>query len=58
MCLDKAGKLQTSKEDKANHGMGLQNVEKAVEKNNGRIHYDIKEREFCCEVILPTCNEN
>lgn len=58
LCLDKAGKLQTSKEDKANHGMGLQNVEKAVERNNGRIHYDIKEKEFCCEVILPICNEN
>lgn len=58
LCLDKAGKLQTSKEDKANHGMGLQNVEKAVERNNGRIHYDIKEKEFCCEVILPVCQEN
>lgn len=58
LCLDKAGKLQTSKEDKENHGMGLKNVEKAVEKNNGRIHYDIKEKEFCCEVILPLCKEN
>lgn len=50
---DADGKLQTSKEDKELHGMGLQNVERSVLKNSGRLQYHIKEKEFCCEVVLP-----
>lgn len=53
ICLDADKKLRTSKKDKANHGMGLQNVEKAVEKNHGRIDYNIREKEFCCTIVLP-----
>lgn len=55
LCLDADGKLQTSKEDKVVHGMGMQNAQRAVERNNGRIQYYIREKEFCCEVILPIC---
>lgn len=43
----------TLKEDKSNHGIGLRNVKKLVEKNNGLFQIDIKENEFQVTVILP-----
>lgn len=43
----------TSKEDKKNHGIGLKNVKRAVQKNKGLLKIEIKEREFFVNVILP-----
>lgn len=48
----KSNLLQTRKKDWKNHGFGLQNVKKAVEKNKGIFKIEITEREFLANVIL------
>ena len=44
---------KTVKEDKDNHGFGLQNINRIVNKNKGT--FDIKKENdrFCCEVVFP-----
>lgn len=44
--------LKTSKEDKRNHGMGIGNVKKTVERNHGTLHIDREEKKFVAEVVL------
>ena len=43
----------TSKEDHANHGFGLSNVYRTVEKENGTFTVTRKKGMFCARVILP-----
>lgn len=51
--VDNTGKIETSKLDKENHGYGISNVKKAVQKNHGEFQYDIEEHRFCVELVLP-----
>lgn len=45
--------IKTSKADKENHGYGLDNVKKTVEKNYGKFQYYVKGTWFYTETILP-----
>ncbi len=47
------GNFVTSKSDKKNHGIGLQNVRETLERNNGKLETVIRERTFKVKVILP-----
>lgn len=51
--VDEKGNLQTVKKDKENHGIGILNVKETINKNGGRIEYQIEEEQIICEVILP-----
>lgn len=48
--------LQTKKKDKINHGIGLQNVKKAVEELGGRLELRKNGENFLAEVNLPVEN--
>ncbi|SHJ35751.1 sensor histidine kinase [Lutispora thermophila] len=43
----------TSKEDKANHGLGLYNIRKVVEGLNGFMKIQVKETEFEVDIAIP-----
>ncbi|MCR3955588.1 MAG: ATP-binding protein [Gudongella sp.] len=49
----KDGKLQTTKVDSKNHGIGLLNVKEAVERNNGHMDIQYDEKKFKVTVLLP-----
>lgn len=49
---DDNGKILTSKTDKANHGIGINNIEKIVKKYNGSFNYGPKEDRFLSEVVI------
>lgn len=51
--VDEKGNLQTVKKDKENHGIGILNVKETVEKNGGKIEYQLEKEQIVCEVILP-----
>ncbi len=44
--------LRSTKKDKTNHGFGIRNVKKIVEKYNGFVTYDEENNEFICKVML------
>lgn len=46
------GKLHTLKEDKLLHGIGLESVKYAVEKNNGTMEYSFMEHIFRVNIVL------
>jgi Signal transduction histidine kinase regulating citrate/malate metabolism len=46
----------TNKKDKENHGIGLKNVKKLVEKNQGLFNVEILDAEFRVTLILPVKN--
>lgn len=46
------GKPHTLKEDKLLHGIGLESVKYAVEKNNGTMEYSFKEHIFRVNIVL------
>lgn len=48
------GKFITSKSDKENHGIGLSNVEKMVQKNGGIMHCEVKNHCFDVMIFLYT----
>ncbi|NYB75004.1 GHKL domain-containing protein [Sedimentibacter hydroxybenzoicus DSM 7310] len=50
---EKNGTLLTSKEDEKNHGIGLRNVEEAVNRNNGHMKINYDDKEFKVNIILP-----
>lgn len=52
LSFEKNGKLQTTKQDKKNHGIGLKNVENGIKENNGKFNFYVVDNEFCCEVVL------
>lgn len=43
---------QTTKKNKREHGIGLQNVESVVEKYRGTIKYERREESFCVTIML------
>lgn len=45
-------KLETTKDDKKNHGYGLANIRRSVEKNNGTLELYSEKGRFTAEVIL------
>lgn len=49
---DRYGKLQTSKKEKQQHGIGLSNVENLAKLHKGTFEYFVKEDQFCSEVCL------
>ncbi len=48
----KGGKIITTKKDKAHHGLGLENINRSVEKYKGIFDYQTEEREFIASVII------
>ena len=50
--VEKDGRFFTIKKDKQNHGIGIQNIRKIVEKNHGviKISYDT---DFCVHISFP-----
>ena len=53
VCVSKEGKLETTKSDKSNHGFGLENVQRTVQKNQGRFQYKMNGDWFEVDIILP-----
>lgn len=45
--------LVTSKSDKKNHGIGLENVKETLERNHGNLEIIVKENVFLARIILP-----
>ncbi|MBQ4057785.1 MAG: GHKL domain-containing protein [Lachnospiraceae bacterium] len=54
LVLDENGFPLTSKNDKTNHGLGLQNVKKVVEKYNGTYEIKLEKTTFITEIYLKT----
>ena len=50
-------KMNTVKEDAANHGYGHKIVKRMVDKYNGHVNYSIDGDEFVAEVMLEFCKE-
>lgn len=50
--LNNNPELKSTKEDKINHGFGIKNVKKIVEKYNGFVTYDEKDDKFICKTML------
>lgn len=51
--VNKNGLPQSNKLDKKNHGIGLSNVKKAVERNHGSFEWYREKEFFCVSIILP-----
>ena len=45
--------VPTNKKDSINHGFGLANIKKSVERNNGNFNILSQEGEFCLEIDIP-----
>lgn len=56
IAYDETGMIQTTKQDKTNHGIGLLNVREAVRKNKGVYECSVSEDGFCCIVTLRVKN--
>lgn len=50
---EKNGTFFTSKDDEKNHGIGLKNVQDAVNRNNGHMKINYDDKEFKVNIILP-----
>ena len=44
---------KTTKDDKKNHGFGIQNINRIVSKHSGTFTIKKDNNQFCCEVVLP-----
>lgn len=51
--IDHKKEIPTNKKDSINHGFGLANIKKSVQKNNGNINIISKEEEFYLEIDIP-----
>lgn len=51
--LKKNDKILTSKGDKENHGIGLQNVYDIIEKYNGNYHITTEDGEYGIQMVFP-----
>ena len=49
---EKNGKLLTIKEDKINHGIGLANIRKVIQKYNGSINLDFTDNVFVVSLLM------
>lgn len=52
--INKMGEIKTSKLDRENHGYGIANVKRVVDKNHGEFECYMQDNYFCVEIILPT----
>lgn len=50
--FDEKGNLQSTKLDRKNHSLGLQNVKTTVERNNGEFSISVVEDRFICSILL------
>lgn len=50
--LGKDGMPETTKKDKKNHGIGLQNVKQVVQKYEGKYSIDVKDGRYLVEIFL------
>lgn len=48
----KNNRIKTSKNDTKNHGLGLKNVERTVQKYDGKLHLSCDEKEFTADISL------
>lgn len=55
--INKNGLPQSHKSDKKNHGIGMANVKKAVERNHGRFEWHQEKERFGVIIILPIKRE-
>ena len=55
--FDEKGNPETDKEDKENHGFGIENARKVVEKSGGKFECFVKDGVFICRVILKKKKE-
>lgn len=55
--VNKYGLPQSHKSDKKNHGIGMANVKKAVERNHGRLEWHQEKERFGVVIILPIKRE-
>lgn len=51
--IDKNGLPRSHKKDKQNHGIGMLNMKRAIERNNGKFEWNQKDGYFCVNIILP-----
>ena len=51
--INKNGLPRSNKSDKKNHGIGMGNVKKAVERNNGKFEWYQEKEYFGVSIILP-----
>ncbi len=49
----KNNSIKTTKSDKDNHGLGIENVKKAAANYGGSVTLSCTDSEFCVEIILP-----
>lgn len=47
------GKIETSKNDKRNHGRGIRNIQTAVLKYGGKVRLDYDEGVFIVDIVIP-----
>ncbi len=45
--------LNTTKSDKKNHGFGIKNIKRVVDRYNGIIQYYEKDNYFICDILIP-----
>lgn len=50
------GKIETTKRDKKNHGIGIRNIQTTVSKYNGTARFDYDEGVFIVEIKIPNGN--
>jgi len=55
--LSPDGLIETSKEDKTSHGIGLKSVKQIVQSYNGTMDIDIKPGKFIVEIHIPISTE-
>ncbi|MGL4522399.1 MAG: sensor histidine kinase [Bacilli bacterium] len=48
-----AGKLKTTKQNDKNHGLGLANIYKIVDKHSGQIHISYTKEYFSTSIVIP-----
>jgi hypothetical protein len=51
--MTQEGGLLTTKVDQENHGFGMENVHRAIQKNHGEFQYHVDENWFEVEITLP-----
>lgn len=51
--IDRNGLPKSHKDDKKNHGIGMLNVRKAVERYNGKFEWYQEQGYFCVKIVLP-----
>jgi len=50
--LENNSELETSKENKASHGIGIKSIKSIVKKYDGMLQFFEEKNEFCCHILL------